>query len=112
MGEAIGSGYFNEPLPPNSGNAVSFTISASTSATEVKSGSNRLDKRRGIYLQNQSDTVVKWGFSSSTCYNKLAADTDADGNGGHIWLDIGDNQAVYLQAESGSGKTVACNEVK
>lgn len=112
MPRVDGSGAFTEVISPNTGESVSFTISSSTTATEVKNGSNRLSHRRGIYLQNQSAVVVKWGFSSSTCYNYLAPDSSTDGSGGQIWIDIGDNQAIYVQAASGSGNTVACCEIK
>lgn len=108
-----GSGYFSEILPPNSGLAVGFTVNASGSATEVKNGSNRLAGRRGIYLKNRSDVPVLWGYASDSCVFPLEAESSASaGDGGSIYIDVGDNQGVYVQASSGSGKTVACAEVK
>jgi hypothetical protein len=110
MVKLSGSGYFNEVLPPNSGNAVSFEISASTTATEVKSGASRLAARRGVFIKNYSDTVMLWGFSDSSCYIPLEAETTG-GDGGQIWVDVGDNQSVYIKTVAGSGKTAACAEV-
>jgi len=113
MPEIVGSGYYCEVLPANSGNAVSFTISASTSATEVKASSNRLNGRRGVLLKNRSDVVVLWGFSSTTCYFPLEAESStSSGDGGSAYVEVGDNQGLYIITASGSSKTVACAEVK
>jgi len=111
MSYVSGDGYFNEVKPPNSGNAVSFTESIGTTAVEVRSGASRLEKRRGVYLKNNSDTVMLWGFSNTTCYIPLAAITSG-GDGGEIWVDVGDQQAIWVQVAAGSGKELTAAEIK
>jgi hypothetical protein len=108
-----GSGYYNEVLPPNTGEAISFAESCSTTAIEVKNGSNRLEQRRGVFLQNRSDVVILWGFSSSSCVIPLSAEsTSGSGDGGRIFIDVGDQQSIYVKTASGSSKTLACAEIK
>lgn len=111
MVEKYESGYYNEVLPPNSGGSVTDTITVTTTAQEIKSGSSRLSNRRGVYLQNQSTLTMLWGFDSTDCLMKLAPDTDTDGNGGTIWIDVGDNQPIYIKVASGSGTLAFC-EIK
>lgn len=109
----LGSGYYNEVLPPNTGGSLSFTESTSTTALEVKGGSVRLSGRRGVYLKNRSDVVIYWGFTDSTCVIPLNAESSAGaGDGGEIWIDVGDNQPLWVLSASGSSKIIACAEVK
>jgi hypothetical protein len=112
--ELVGSGYFNEVIPPNTGNAASFTLSVgSVTATEVKASTNRLTDRRGVFIKNRSTVAILWGFSNSTAYNPLEGESASGaGNGGSIFIEVGDKQAVYVIAASGSGNTVSGAELK
>jgi hypothetical protein len=85
--------------------ALSFTESVSTTATEVKQGASRMANRRGVYLRNQSDVTILWGFTSGTCVCELSIDDD-------IFIMAGDDLSVYVKASSGSSKQVGCIEIK
>jgi hypothetical protein len=91
-------------LPFGTG-SLSFTESLSTTATEVKSGASALDQRKAVYIRNQSDVKVLWGFSSGTCYCELDIDDD-------IVIYAGADLTVYCKAASGSSKTIGCAELK
>lgn len=100
--------------PINSGEAVSGSLtSIGTSAVEVKIGSARLLGRRGVYIKNTSTAVLLWGYTSGACVFPLSKETAAgDGTGGDIWIDVGDQQPVYIKAASGSSNTAAIGELK
>jgi hypothetical protein len=106
--------YYNEPLPPNQGASLSFEITnLGTSAQEVKSGGSRLSGRRGVFIKNRSDVVLKWGFSDTTCTFPLYSESgSALGDGGEIWIDVGDKQAIWIKTVSGSNKTFSGGEIK
>ena len=96
----------------NDGACVSGSLTLSTSAVEAKVGTARVKGRRGVYIKNTSTIVQKWGFSSTTCVHPLTAETaSADGKGGDIWIDVGDNQAVFIVAVSGT-PTASVSELK
>uniref|UniRef100_A0A832I8X7 Uncharacterized protein n=1 Tax=Eiseniibacteriota bacterium TaxID=2212470 RepID=A0A832I8X7_UNCEI len=100
--------------PINEGASLAKSLSSiGSSATEVKHGSNRLTDRRGVYIKNTSTVVLLWGFASDACVFPLSKETAAgDGTGGDIWIDVGDQQPVYIKAASGSSNTAAIGELK
>ena len=96
----------NQPI--NLGGCLGKSLtSIGTTATEVKHGSGRLTGRRGVYIKNTSTVVLYWGFTDASSGAEvvfpLSKETAAgDGTGGEIWIDVGDAQAIFIKAASGS----------
>ena len=87
--------------------------SIGTTAVEVIVGTTKLAGRRGVYIKSTSTVVLSWGFSDSTCVFPLSKEAvAADGTGGEIWIDVGDAQAIFIKAASGSSNTAAIGELK
>ena len=100
--------------PINDGQSASGSLSGiGSSAVAIRVGSGNLLGRRGLYIKNTSDVVLKWGFTTITCVAPLAAETAAGkGDGGEIWIDVGEAQDIFILAVSGSGKTAAIAELR
>ena len=100
--------------PINEGQCLGLSLgSIGVSAIEIKVGTSRVSDRRGVYIKNTTDVVLKWGFDSATCVFPLTAESSVGkGDGGDIWIDVGDQQPLYIVAVSGSGKTAAIAELR
>lgn len=104
----------NQAESLNGGQCVAKSLTnIGTTAVEVIVGSAKLAGRRGVYIKNTSTAVLFWGFASSACVFPLSKETAAgDGTGGEIWIDVGDAQAIFIKAASGSSNTAAIGELK
>lgn len=100
----------------NGGASVAKSLTnIGTTPVEVCFNGTKLNGRRGVYLKNTSVVVLYWGFSSTAAnvVFPLAAESVAGkGDGGDIWIDVGDAQAIYIKAASGSTNTAAIGELK
>jgi hypothetical protein len=82
-----------------------FALSIGTSAIEVKSGASRLTSRTGVYVWNNSNSIIYWGCTSgvsTTTGKPIFRNT-----GGFI--DASDEVSIYLIASSASND-VRCSE--
>jgi|SRR5882672_1552368 len=98
----------------NEGTCRSGTLTGiGATAVLLAVNSVNLHGRKGLYIKNTSDVVLLWGFSSTSCIIPLATESaPGKADGGDIWIDVGENQNVYILAISGSSKTAALAELR
>jgi hypothetical protein len=82
------------------------TITVGTSPVEVKVGALNLTERKLVTIDNTSNTILYWAYSSSISTTNFAGRIFKDQQ---IFLSVGPNVSVYLIAGS-SGNSVRISE--
>lgn len=82
----------------NQGTGTQGAITVTTSVIEAKVGGSRLSNRKLLTVYNNGNNTIYWGYTSGVTSSN---GTPIVKNQQAVW-DIGDDQAIYLIAGSGS----------
>lgn len=85
----------------NAGTGVQGALTVGTSAVEVKVGGSRLEGRKSVTVQNESNSIIYWGYTSGVT---TASGTPIQKKQFMSWA-VGDNQTIYLIAGSAGNNT-------